>query len=400
MQLFTDENNIGEISIDNDEHNLALAICNPCQILVLEIQSGQIVSKCPLNEQITSLAWSGRHLYAGGADGSVLLLDMWETNHAAKQILALDSSIVQLATHQELLVASTLTRAVVCNIQLKTFREVGSKLRQGKQGITGIKGKIWAARPGSRIWEVDAETGSVLSTKQFRKALNEMTPTPIVNWNTEMYGYGGEHGFSLLYPNNDEILVSHSQTGRLYFLDMKNSGLVAWTSIAPCKIVKTCFDGNMVAILDSDGIVRSINFGPLMNILESSYELEKFSLCCDILLSNRSTIKSLPLRDISSILKMKDMISNVTDKEKVAKVKRLMDSMDNFIRKSLSQTYRRQMSSEQVLSTSIQGRTMRSMSQERNQTTKSESATILNGNFPQIFHFFICWSYHKNIQYL
>jgi hypothetical protein len=86
------------------------------------------------------------------------------------------SSIVQLTTHGELLIASTLTRAVVCNTGQKTFREVGSKRTQGGQGVAILGDQIWAARPGCRIWEVDPDTGSVLSTQQFRKALSELAP--------------------------------------------------------------------------------------------------------------------------------------------------------------------------------------------------------------------------------
>merc|ERR1712106_269519 len=180
---------------------------------------------------------------------------------------------------------------VVCNTGLKTFREVGSKPRQGDQGVGIVGDQIWAARPGCRIWDVDPETGSVLSTRQFRKALSELAPTPIINWNNGKYGFGGEHGFSLLKSNTNGITITHSQTGRIYLLDMKNSGIVAWTSVSPSNINKTYIQGNLAVVLDTSGVIRTISFNPLVDLVQSSYELEDFVLCSDILLSNRNAIK-------------------------------------------------------------------------------------------------------------
>jgi hypothetical protein len=57
---------------------------------------------------------------------------------------------------------------------------------------------------------------------------------------------------------------------------------------------------------------------------------------------------------------MRDLDTYLSGKEKVAKVKRLMDSMETFIGKSLSHVYMWQISSEQILS-----RNGRSMSQDR-----------------------------------
>ena len=118
----TSEDSIVELSISEDRGLVAVGSCNSSLVFVLQLQSGQIVSKSPLNERVTSLAWSGRHLYVGGEGGCVALVDLSESNGAVRQILALDSSIVQLTTHGELLIASTLTRAVVCNTGQKTFR--------------------------------------------------------------------------------------------------------------------------------------------------------------------------------------------------------------------------------------------------------------------------------------
>ena len=308
------------------------------------------------------------------------LVDLFESNGAVRQILALDSSIVQLTTHGELLIASTLTRTVVCNTVQKTFREVGSKLRQGEQGVAIVEGQIWAARPGCRIWEVDPDTGSVLSTRQFRKALSELAPTPIINWNNGKYGFGGDHGFSLLNSNENGITVTHSQSGRIYLLDMKHSGIVAWSSVSPSIINKTHIQGNLAVVLDTSGVIKTINFGPLVDLLQASYELEKFNLCSDILLSNRNTIKSLPYSDISKILTMRNLVTHLDDRDKVAKIKRLMDAMDTFVGKSLSRVYTRQISSEQILASSeYNQRGSRSVSQDRRMGLHASNEVLSSG---------------------
>ena len=76
-------------------------------------------------------------------------------------------------------VCSTLTRAVVCNHKHKSYREVsfftvlniftiqivfkffqiGSKLRQGKQGVAVHGGRVWSARPGCRLDTIKACQG-------------------------------------------------------------------------------------------------------------------------------------------------------------------------------------------------------------------------------------------------
>ncbi len=63
---------------------------------------------------------------------------------------------------------STESRAVICNNLLKSYREVGSKPRQGSQGVTLLADRLWSARPGCRLWEVDTTTGAVLATRQYR----------------------------------------------------------------------------------------------------------------------------------------------------------------------------------------------------------------------------------------
>ena len=371
-QLLTSEDNILELSISDDESLVAVG-SSDC-VISLAARTGSLVYKSGLSESVSCLAWCGESLYVGGGGGCVAVVD---GGGAVRQILALDSKIVQIATQDDLLVASTCTKCVICNISLKTFREVGSKPRQGEQGVAILERETWAARPGCRIWEVDQETGAVLSTRQFRKALNDLAPTPVIHWNNGKYGFGGEHGFSLLNSNDNGITVTHSHTGRIYLLDMKNSGVLAWTSVSPSVINKTYIQGNLAVVLDTLGAIKTITFSPLVDLIQASYDLEKFVLCSDILLSNRNTIKSLPFSDITKILTLRDLGNNLTDKERVAKVRRLMDAMDTFVGKSLSGVYTRQISSEQILT--HRDRNSRSVSQDRRRGLNTSNEILSSG---------------------
>jgi hypothetical protein len=99
----------------------------------------------------------------------VVLVDLLESNGTVRQILALDSSFVQLTTHGVSLIVCMLTQPVFCNTGQKTFKEVGGKLRQGGQGVVILGDKIWAARPGCRIWEVGSDTGLFFEHNSSRK---------------------------------------------------------------------------------------------------------------------------------------------------------------------------------------------------------------------------------------
>ncbi len=80
-------------------------------------------------------------------------------------------------------VGSTQSRAVICNNAAKSYREVGSKPRQGSQGVSILGSRLWSARPGCRLWEVDTETGAVLATRQYRYSVQCSGFKYFATWN-------------------------------------------------------------------------------------------------------------------------------------------------------------------------------------------------------------------------
>ena len=130
---------------------LFLFLLLPTQALIVSLATAAISRRCSLTSPISCLAWGGASLCLGGEGGVVAVLG---EEGAPRQILALDSCVVQVAVEGSLLVASCLTRAVVCELETRSYREVGSRLRQGGQGVALLGGRLWAARPGCRLWEV------------------------------------------------------------------------------------------------------------------------------------------------------------------------------------------------------------------------------------------------------
>ena len=168
---------------------------------------------------------------------------------------------------------------------------------------------------GSRHWVCAFNT-------TVRKAFGELAPTTIINWNSGKYGFGGERWFSKLNSNDTGIIYTHSQTGRIYLLDMPCSGIVAWTSVSPSVIHKTYIQGNIAVVLDTFGIIRTISFIPLVDLLQSNCLFWYFVVKSK---PNQKPGLQLHLQDPNH---KRDLVTHLNDKDKVLKVKRLTDAMD------------------------------------------------------------------------
>ncbi|KAL1427676.1 hypothetical protein MTO96_017362 [Rhipicephalus appendiculatus] len=134
---------------------------------------------------VTCLEWNGvgTRLFVADNTGKVSVLNV-STSKAKSlfqsppsTLMRLDSKVVQLNFAQDRLLASTLTRCYLGDTIREKFTQVGKKLRDGEFGGCFYPGSkpqdsmcIYAARPGSRIWQADLK-GSVLKTHQFKEAL-------------------------------------------------------------------------------------------------------------------------------------------------------------------------------------------------------------------------------------
>ncbi|XP_076313173.1 LOW QUALITY PROTEIN: WD40 repeat domain-containing protein pink [Tachypleus tridentatus] len=148
--------------------------------------------------QITCLQWNSAssRLFSGDDQGRVSVMNV-STSKAknlfqisSSILLRLETRIVQLDMAHEYLLVSDFTRCYVCHTIREQYSQIGKKLREGEYGACFYPNTkpqdppiIFAARPGSRLWEVDIK-GQVQNTHQFKQALT-MLPMPLVTFRKE-----------------------------------------------------------------------------------------------------------------------------------------------------------------------------------------------------------------------
>jgi len=369
-------------------------------VVVYDIQSGETRYVTMLPEKITTIFWMGFSLYLGTISGKVFecCISMDEEGYSDnKLILSLDSSIVQFdaSESESILGISTQTRAFIYNMQDKTLKEVGSKLRQGNQGIAVGLGRVWAARPGCRIWEVEILTAYVAATRQYRRVISEQGSQKIQSFSRTRHSSGyrngrrsatrersltardrssassdasstcsssggqgheatgwqdgagpssldsaqmlqngdsfskiSEHGFSLLRKSST-TLVSFSEDGAVYLMDIHSSKLLAWISIS-AKIKDVRVDKNMMLVLDINGNIHHFTFGSLDIVMKAAYNIQQFDYCGEIFVANRKQIRSLDKEELKEIISMKDLSTRMRESSKSLKVYKLMDAVERL----------------------------------------------------------------------
>ncbi|XP_037506555.1 Hermansky-Pudlak syndrome 5 protein homolog [Rhipicephalus sanguineus] len=200
---------------------------------------------------VTCLEWNGvgTRLFVADNTGKVSVLNV-STSKAKSlfqsppsTLMRLDSKVVQLNFVQDRLLASTLTRCYLGDTIREKFTQVGKKLRDGEFGGCFYPGSkpqdsmcIYAARPGSRIWQADLK-GSVLKTHQFKEAL-AINPVKLVTYRSDTDALGSTASsasttaFTKLLPiwasnHNSPFLISWSSNG-LYVINPQEGEIVLW----------------------------------------------------------------------------------------------------------------------------------------------------------------------------
>ncbi|XP_075544746.1 WD40 repeat domain-containing protein pink isoform X2 [Dermacentor variabilis] len=200
---------------------------------------------------VTCLEWNsvGTRLFAADNTGKVSILNV-STSKAKSlfqsppsTLMRLDSKVVQLNFAQDRLLASTLTRCYLGDTIREKFTQVGKKLRDGEFGGCFYPGSkpqdsmcIYAARPGSRIWQADLK-GSVLKTHQFKEAL-AINPVKLVTYrsDTSILGSTASSASTTAFTklltvwassHNLPYLISWSSNG-LYVIDPQAGEIVLW----------------------------------------------------------------------------------------------------------------------------------------------------------------------------
>ncbi|XP_034952200.1 Hermansky-Pudlak syndrome 5 protein homolog [Chelonus insularis] len=281
------EGPVTHILISPDEKTVALSSKrgSVCVVSIKPVFKLLSISNEHIGEIITCLCWNSKssEIYVGDNNGkiSTIILSIFTVNGMFQApscaLMHLDSSIVQMDYYLHYLLVSTLTRCYICDTTHEQFKQIGNKIRDGEFGgcffktsteldknsekasdddkthnksigLNSIMGlnddinhdqslKIYCARPGCRLWEVNIH-GTVLKTHQFREALSA-TPTStfkssmIKTFNNteksdENFSSMQTFNFSRLNVISKKYLLSYT-TNNLYIIDPINTNIILWT---------------------------------------------------------------------------------------------------------------------------------------------------------------------------
>jgi len=202
-------------------------------------------------------------------------------------MIELDSRIIQIDSSDDILVISTLTRCYVCDMTKEHFKQIGQKPRDGDYGcciVSWNERKIFCARPGSRIWEVELN-GIVKSTHQLKyclgipptlnvstqESLEDLSRISSTNWPPQSVN------FIKLYKIWENCLLTYT-TNSIFILDMLKINVLLWyDGYSNIQNVKFIEDTIYVWTFNGELIVEKII--PLQNLLVDYYEGKDYNKC-------------------------------------------------------------------------------------------------------------------------
>lgn len=253
--------------------------------------------------------------------------------------MQLDSRIVQLDWASNFLLVSTLSRVHLCDTQSEHYRQIGKKLRNGefgacffgikftytvpserklqlgsfsilndKESFTSYEGlehlKIFCARPGVRIWEVQLNA-TVVRTHEFKHALKKGS-NKIITLNNEINNSrldfksnsdigsaskNTNNNFFKMYILNNQYILTFQKNG-LYILDPQNVAVIFWTNVYT-NIIDVRIVKNFIYIWTSKNKMHVLLFSKFEDFIIKSLFNKKYLLCADLCIYYQSHIKKI-----------------------------------------------------------------------------------------------------------
>jgi len=171
------------------------------------------------------------------------------------------------------------------------FKQIGQKPRDGDYGcciVAWNEKKIFAARPGSRIWEVELN-GVVKSTHQLKYCLaipptlhvcmqesfDDLSRISSQNWLPQSLN------FKKLYKLWENCLFTYTSNS-IFVLDMLKINVVLWSD-GYNNIQNVKYINDTIYIWCSNGELIIENIIPLQNFLVSCYEFEDYNKCVKLI---------------------------------------------------------------------------------------------------------------------
>ncbi|XP_055382857.1 BLOC-2 complex member HPS5 homolog [Condylostylus longicornis] len=335
--------------------------------------------------QITSLHWHAdeRQFYFGDKKGQVNLVTltyfMGRTllNLSVHPILFLESPVVQISDFESLLLISNSTKCILCNTEYEEYKQIGNRPRDGDYGAcftissneNVFPSRIYCARPGSRIWEVDLE-GNVLKTHQFKQALacppinfpkiytssttssimpskdernksEEIADNDSDYQNKEVIESGDEVGtidvveyypqnlqFAKLQTIRGDFIFTYTDNG-LYIFDMRQSKVVLWSNrfdrIADCRIVGV----DEILVFTVGGFIYSMRLQILQTLAVELVQQAKYLECSWLMKKNLKYFAEKAKEDYDLVLlnDIKSYLMNTNQYELLNDLSVIFDSI-------------------------------------------------------------------------
>lgn len=206
-------------------------------------------------------------------------------------MIELDSRIIQIDSSDDMLVISTLTRCYVCDMTKEQYKQIGQKPRDGDYGcciVVWNESKIFSARPGSRIWEVELN-GVVKSTHQLKyclaipptlqvnpqESLDDLSKLTCKNWPPQSVN------FKKLYNIWENCLLTFTSDS-IFVLDMLKINVLLWCNgYSNVQNVK-CID-DTIYVWSSNGELIAEKIVPLQEFLINCYERKEYNNCIKLI---------------------------------------------------------------------------------------------------------------------
>lgn len=257
---------------------------------------------------------------------------------SAFSLMHLDSRIVQFDLKENMLLVSTLTRCFICDTLKEQYRQIGQKLRDGEFGgcffysskddippmeipdtpqrkekaFDAVEDgeqiencdrlnhiKVFAARPGSRFWEVQID-GTVSCTHQFKQLL-ETPPTKVVTLEDfELQNFDFENkaeevtysaqslNFAKVFMLINKFIFTYKRDG-IYIFDPKHPSVVLWSDkysdIVDCKIVDS-----LIYLRLGNGNIVVLSFSTVEHFLLKCFVNQKYKVCAQVCAYHLSSI--------------------------------------------------------------------------------------------------------------
>jgi hypothetical protein len=270
---------------------------------------------------IRDVVWDGRkgRLFLGDSLGRVAVTSLPKSVKRSSllrrtnEVIFQDKSpVVQLDLHGDVLLVSTVSRAVLLLLSsaTKTALQVGRKPRDGQFGAClDVREKqvlVYSARPGGRLWEAGLE-GDVQSTIKLRELFTS-SPTPVLGcgfepqFTPELKSLSNPSSLSLsclLSLHNSHTLVSWDDAG-LYLWQPSSWKLTVWTRDLEGIVGVACRLGkgeevNLCVIVDGGKKVVMVTMATLPQCIQFMVqeELNLMEQVTKLVCANMAAIVSL-----------------------------------------------------------------------------------------------------------